>query len=291
VRDTDHGQCLTDEVLTDYLEGGLNPLMKAAAEVHLVSCQNCRNQLAFFMRVLEPTVTSEEANTLERIAAEWDRRNPERVAPQPSRSSKGLRRLLIGAGALAALVVVGVAAWTIRQSMQPHSATEVVQLLLDQDRPFESRMAGARHRAFLQTRSANDLDISYDLLAGEMSRLSANSQEMGRFYLLQKDFSRAIPYLEAAERDSGADAAVHNDLGVAYLESGKPAEIEKGGAEFRHALQLDPSFVPAAFNLALFYERTNAPVRAETQWKQYLELDSKSDWAMEVQGRLQGLSR
>jgi len=266
--------------------------MKAAAEVHLVSCQNCRNQLAFFMRVLEPTVTAEEANTLERIAAEWDRRNPEGVARQASQSGRGgRRRLLIAGGALAALVVVGVAVWTIRQSMQPHSATEVVQLLLDQDRPFESRMAGARHRAFLQTRNANDSDISYDLLAGEMSRLSANSQEMGRFYLLQKDFSRAIPYLEAAERDAEADAAVHNDLGVAYLESGKPAEIEKGGAEFKHALRLDPSFVPAAFNLALFYERTNAPVRAEMQWKQYLELDSRSDWAMEVQGRLQGLSR
>ena len=47
----------------------------------------------------------------------------------------------------------------------------------------------------------------------------------------------------------------------------------------------------AAFNLAVFYERTNAIAQAEAQWKQYLELDSKSDWAVEARERLEGLSR
>ena len=27
----DHGQCLTEETLTDYLEGGLDPVIKAAS--------------------------------------------------------------------------------------------------------------------------------------------------------------------------------------------------------------------------------------------------------------------
>jgi hypothetical protein len=41
----------------------------------------------------------------------------------------------------------------------------------------------------------------------------------------------------------------------------------------------------------LFYEHTNATSQAEAQWKRYLELDPKSDWAMEARGRLQELSR
>jgi tetratricopeptide (TPR) repeat protein len=164
-------------------------------------------------------------------------------------------------------------------------------LLLEQNRPFDSRISGEPHRPIVRTRGADDPEVSYNLLAGEMTRLSASSHEMGRFYLLQKDFGRAIPYLENAEREVGASLAVHNDLGVAYLESGNTLQTEKAGAEFLHALKQDPSFATAAWNLALFYERTNASAQAEAQWKRYLELDSNSDWAMEARGRLQGLSR
>jgi tetratricopeptide (TPR) repeat protein len=133
--------------------------------------------------------------------------------------------------------------------------------------------------------------ISYDLVAGEMTKLGADSHQMGRFYLLQKKFSRAIQYLEPASREVGASAAVHNDLGVAYLESGETTNVDKSGSEFRTALRLDPSFAPAVFNLALFYERANRPAEAETQWKRYLELDPGSGWAKEAQGRYQGLIR
>jgi Tfp pilus assembly protein PilF len=94
-----------------------------------------------------------------------------------------------------------------------------------------------------------------------------------------------------ARQEVGAGPAVHNDLGVAYMEVGNPAQLQKAGAEFRTAVQMDTSFLTAVFNLALFYERTNAPAQAEAQWKRYLELDSNSDWANEARERLQGISR
>jgi tetratricopeptide (TPR) repeat protein len=147
------------------------------------------------------------------------------------------------------------------------------------------------HRPIVLTRGPEDPGPSYSLLAGEMTRRSANSHEMERFYLLQKDFSRAIPYLVMAEGEIGTSAAVHNDLGVAYLENGSAAETEKAGAEFRHAVEKDPSFEAAAFNLALFYERKNEIAQATAQWKRFLELDSESGWASEARDRLQGLSR
>jgi len=285
----DHGECLTDETLTEYLEGGLDPAVKGASEVHLVACEECRIQLAFFMHVLQPEVTPEEASALEDIVAEWDKKTANKRVPE----RRGFPRFLAALTAIAAVLVIGLfSAWIVRQrSAEPKSAHEVVQLLLTQTRPFESRMAAQPYRPIVQTRGSDDPGVSYPLLAGEMTRLSANSHEMGRFYLLQKEFARAISYLEIAERETGAGPAVHNDLGVAYLERGDRSNLEKAGDEFLHALHQDKSFAAAAFNLALFYEHTNATAQAEAQWKRYLELDPKSDWAVEARGRLQGLSR
>jgi tetratricopeptide (TPR) repeat protein len=284
----DYGECLTDETLTEYLEGGLDPAVKAASEVHLVACEECRSQLAFFMQVLRPEATPEEADALERIGANWDNKTANKRVPQ----RRSFPRFVVALTAIAAVLVIGLlSAWIIRQrSAEPKSAREVVQLLLMQTRPFESRMAEQPHRPIVRTRGSGDPGVSFPLLAGEMTRFSANSHEMGRFYLLQREFERAISYLEIAERETGAAAAVHNDLGVAYLERGDRLALDKAGEEFLHALQQDKSFAAAAFNLALFYEHTNATSQAEAQWKRYLELDSKSDWAMEARGRLQGLS-
>jgi tetratricopeptide (TPR) repeat protein len=284
----DYGECLTDETLTEYLEGGLDPAVKAASEVHLVACEGCRSQLAFFMHVLRPEVTPEEANALESIAANWDKKTANKRVPE----RRSFPRFLVALTAIAAVLVIGLlSAWIIRQrSAEPKSAHEVVQLLLMQTRPFESRMAEQPHRPIVRTRGSGDPGVSFPLLAGEMTRLSANSHEMGRFYLLQKDFERAVSYLEIAERETGAGAAVHNDLGVAYLERGDRSSLDKAEEEFLHALQQDKSFAAAAFNLALFYEHTNSTSQAEAQWKRYLELDSKSDWAIEARGRLQGLN-
>jgi tetratricopeptide (TPR) repeat protein len=290
VRDRDHGLCLTDETLIEYLEGNLEPAIRAASEVHLVSCETCRDQLAFFMHMLQPDVSSEEASALQAITAEWDRRGTNERTP--TRGFKGTRSLRAFTAVAAVLVVGLVSVWIIRErSVEPKSATEVVQVLLQKNRPFEGRMAGQSHLPIVRIRGTDDTGVSYGLLAGEMTRMRANSHEMGRFYLLQKDFTRAISYLEIAEREVGASAAVHNDLAVAYLEGGSGARLEKAQVELLHALWADRSFAPAVFNLALFYERTNATALAEAQWKRYLELDSDSNWAKEARGRLQGLSR
>jgi tetratricopeptide (TPR) repeat protein len=286
----DHGQCITEETLTEYLEGGLDPAIKAASEVHLIACDDCRGRLAFFMRILSGDMTAEESGTLEVVTDQWNKKKPKERVLRPS-GTFGARLLsLVG---VAAVVLIGVISITLlsNRSAEPQSATEVVQLLLSQHRPFESRMANEPHLPIFRTRGSEDSGIAYGLLAGEMTRLSADSHQMGRFYLLQKDFNRAILYLEMAEREVGARPDVHNDLGVAYLESGDSSRAEKAAAEFRHALKMDPEAAAAAFNLAMFYERTGAPAQAEAQWKRYLELDAKTPWAGEARSRLEGLSR
>jgi cytochrome c-type biogenesis protein CcmH/NrfG len=286
----DHGQCITDETLTEYLEGGLDPAIKAASEVHLISCDDCRGRLVFFMHVLDEDVTGEESEKLKVIANHWNNQKPAEKAPD--RSGTPARRILaLAAGAAMLVLAIVSAVFVTNRLAEPQSADEVVQLLLAQHRPFESRMADEPHLPIIRTRSTEEPAVAYGLLAAEMTRLSADSHQMGRFYLLQKDFNRSLIYLEMAEREAGATSEVHNDLGVAYLESGDTSRIERAAAEFRHALRMDPDSATAVFNLATFYERTGAAAQAEAQWKRYLELDSETSWAEEARSRLQGLSR
>jgi hypothetical protein len=287
VQGNHHGECLAEETLTEYLEGTLDVALKAASEVHLIACDDCRNRLGFFMRLLDEEVGAEETRNLQAIAAEWDRKKSDR---RISRGTGTFPVWFLGLIGIAAALLVGflsVRFVTDRQA-EPKSGSEVVQLLLAHQRPFESRMDNEPHLPIVRTRGADDPAVSYGLLAGEMTRLSADTHQMGRFYLLQKEFSKAIQYLDIAAREVGATAGVYNDLGVAYLESG---DSMKANLQFQHALGMDPSCSAAVFNLALFYERENEPAEAAAQWKRYLELDPKSDWANEAQERLQALSR
>lgn len=282
---TEHGECLIDEALTEYLEGSLDPAIKLASEVHLLACDDCRARLAFFMRVLDQDVKPEEAAQVQVFTAKWG------VSGENQRATgrRALSQWVVRLTGVAAILIFGVISFQfIIQRQAPETAAEVVQLLLAQQRPFESRISGQTYLPIEQTRGISKPEVSYGALANEMSRLKADGHEMGRFYLLQKDFSRAIPYLEMAAAEAGDTAAVHNDLGVAYFESG-PLD-ERSEREFRRALDLDPSFAPAVFNLALFYERTNAMERAIAEWKRYLELDPKSKWGAEARSKLQELS-
>ena len=286
----DHGQCLTEETLTEYLEGALDPVVTAACEVHLIACDPCREELALYMRVMHRGVTTDENVRIDHISGSWDRLKD---LPPVRKSGSGNHRIwILSLASAAAAVLFGVLfLWdTMRRPVEPQSGGEIVQLLLAQARPFELRLNEQAYQPILRTRGGDSV-VDYGLIAGEMTRLSADSYAMGRFYLLQKDFDRATAQLEDAERQPRVSAAVHNDLGVAYIERGGETNLRKAAEEFRHALELDPDFAPAVFNLAIFHERTGTLSQAETQWRRYLQLDSNSGWAGEVRSKLENLSR
>jgi tetratricopeptide (TPR) repeat protein len=127
-----------------------------------------------------------------------------------------------------------------------------------------------------------------DPLEAEMLRQAASNHMMGTFYLLNRDFERAIRYLEEAAATLDGDASVHNDLGVAYLEKGgdsveeRAVNASRARQEFEAALDREPAFAPAVYNLALLYVRQGLGAEAEAQQRRYLELDPDSEWADEV---------
>ena len=287
-----HGQCMTDETLTGYLEDVLEPVVKAACEVHLIACDRCRGHLAMYMRVLRTETTPDEDGALKAISDAWANRKGGTLPPREQRAGRRRSFFMLWAGvaALAVVVLVSVRI-SLNRPRTAQSAGEVVQLLLSQSRPFEARLSGQPHLPLVQTRSGNASSIDYGLIASEMSRLSAGAYDMGRFYLLQQEFDLAIRSFEIAVQDPASRPEVHNDLGVAYMERGGDVNLQKAADQFLRALDRNANDPPAVFNLSLVYERMGAVLDAEMQWKRYLELDSTSGWASEIRSKLGNLSR
>ena len=282
-KDTRDGECLTDDLISGYLEGTLTPVVKAACEVHLVGCDRCRVNLASLMRLLRTEVGRDESAETELAVAEWDRRI---VAPPRRGWSTGTWKRVYAVFGIAAVVVLAVffSRLPFRQATA-EDAEDLVQEFLHKNRPFNAQMSSQPYLELATTRNPGALP-SYEGLAQEMLNRSADVYRLGRLHLANKNFVSAGPLLEEASAAPGAGSDVHNDLGVAYLQRAQDGDFERARREFELALRPDNTFKPAAFNLALLYEISGLTEQAEQQWKRYLELDSESGWAEEARNKL-----
>jgi len=237
------------------------------------------------MRVLREDVTPEEEVTLRQLSAIWEQRNLKPV-PLQRRSRLSLKYLIYPAGIAAALLLAFGLGWH-PLAPAPSKVAEFTKKLADSVRPFEPRIVGQRYLEIEET-TRSPKDIVPDLLAEEMTEKSAESYEVGRYFLLKREYAKAIKHLKTAVADpNGVPANVHNDLGVAYLESGREHLVE-AEAEFKEALNLNHVHKPAIFNLSILYERQGRVDEARHQWQQYLELDPDSGWAKEIEKKLSG---
>jgi tetratricopeptide (TPR) repeat protein len=279
-----HGECLSDEMLTDYLEGPLDSVVRVACDAHLIACDPCRHKLAILMRVLQPHVTPEEETAVQGIADAWKQRYSGVVRVKNAPLGK---RVVWYASAAAALVllILGPGRLALRWMNSTESPRDLVQAVLSKERPFVSQLSGEPH-VILPRSGLYGTGIDFDSLSLEMSQRAASQYDLGRFFLIRKQFPKAIAALSDAARDPKAAAAVHNDLGVAFMEQGVSDDMPKAEQEFKYALQLDPRFAPAVFNLCLFYDRVGKPDNANQERKLYLQLDSTSGWANEVRLKL-----
>jgi len=280
-KETRDGECLTEELISGYLEGVLTPVVKAACEVHLIGCDRCRENLATLMRLLRTDVDPEEAAHVELAVATWENR----IVTPPTRGwSTGTWRRAFYFGGVAAVVVL----LTLFLAGRP-TAEDLVQDVLQKRRPFDAQMSSQPYQALNSTRSP-EAPPSYEGLTEEMANRAADAYRLGRLHLANKDFQKAIEYLRPASADPGASPEIHNDLGVAYLKRAEGEDdFEQARRQFETAIATDKNFEPAVFNLALVYEITGMTSAAEQQWKRYLELDSTSGWAQEVRNKLKGL--
>jgi len=272
-------ECLSEELISGYLEGSLAPFVKAACEMHLIGCDRCRENLATLMRLLRSDTDPEEEPDVSLALTQWDRRNP---APLPRRKPQPFWKRAGYIAGIAAILVLGV---VFVLPLSDSTAEDLVQDLLQKNRPFDAQLASQPYLALATTRSA-ETPVPSERLAEEMTNRSADDYRLGRFYLIQHDYPTAIQLLRKAATGAGTPAEVHNDLGVGYFKRNETGDHELAEQAFKSAIAQDRDFQPAVFNLALLHESNGKTAEAEQQWKRYLELDPNSGWAQEVRARL-----
>jgi tetratricopeptide (TPR) repeat protein len=275
------GDCIADDLVAGYLEGTLTTVVKTACEVHLISCDPCREKLAAYMRILQPEITPQENAAVESAIVQWERRGL-RPLPRPEpRLSKTNRYVL---GGIAAALLVGIL-FFLRGVLIPSQPTadDLIQNLYQLRRPFSAQLSNEPYREYSSTRNKSYEDPRKSVLLEEMNRQSADAYRHGLLHLYFGDFQNALPFLEQAASASNVPPEVLNDLGVAYFEQGNTNRAE---VQFGSALEKDSKFLPAIFNLALSYEADGKHDAAKREYELYLSLDPSSGWAADVSRKL-----
>ena len=212
--------------------------------------------------------------------------------------------------ALLLIVAVGGVVW--RTNFYRDDVDKGLQALTEAykvSRPVQARVTGIDYSPFSATRGPGDvnsreLDRSAALLHNAVSESPSTKalHALGRLYLLNRDFDKAIQQFEEALKASPNDPRLHSDLGAALLEKGRleRATDQSGRSEttlalslthLSRALELDDSLPDARFNRALLYEEVKLTPQAIQDWEKYLSLDSKSRWAAEARTRVEELRK
>lgn len=101
---------------------------------------------------------------------------------------------------------------------------------------------------------------------------------------------RSISSLQTLSRLSERPAPPLADLAAAYLVRAEwtqdPRDLQEAIEVAERALESDPGYEPARFNLALALDRFGLNRQALREWRTYLEADSVSEWAEEVRRRI-----
>lgn len=124
-------------------------------------------------------------------------------------------------------------------------------------------------------------------------------QALGLSYLAGKKFDRALDEFNRALKIAPDNARLQSDTGAALYEVSKEAKRAENGAKswemldrslthLDKAIALDPKLPEPRFNRALSLQEYS-PEQAKQAWREYLQLDADSQWAVEARTNLQKL--
>lgn len=232
------------------------------------------------------------------------------------RASTGWRWLFAPAWAIPVVAVillcVGVGAWWMFFRQSELGAAQVALRSAYSDwRSHEARITGFDYAQLDQTREAAASDPNYtarehaEILIRSLERKNPTSAALhllGRLYLANKEYDKAVEKLQAAQAGDPNNAHIYNDLGAAMLEKAKrvPASDISGerflmaGQSLEYlnkALELGDSLTDSLFNRALCFELLKNFPRAKEDWENYLKKDSGSPWSVEARRHLAKLTQ
>lgn len=101
----------------------------------------------------------------------------------------------------------------------------------------------------------------------------------------QKNYDKAISYLQSALEIQGTAADTYLVLGRAHMDKGSDDKAEE---YFKQALKFDPRYVDAYYGLGLIYEKRGEKEKAIEQYKMALKYRKDFEQAQEALDRLTG---
>lgn len=287
-----------DEVIDLYLAGRLPRAEREGFERHFLSTPERRQKLRF-------------ARALRGYVADHPAPEPESARGWRAAFGRLLSRPLHAAAVAALVVACAVVGWRVyvNSDSDVRRGLAALEDAYRGRRPVEARITGLAYAPWTVTRgdapppadpTARDYAERLLLDAARERPGPAASHALGRLYLAERKYDRALQLFEEALRADADNAQLHNDLGVALFEKGRSAEADDASAQdlealarsvehFTRAAELDDSLSEARFNRALAYEHMMLRREAEEAWREYLRRDPDSPWAEEARRHLKRL--
>jgi CHAT domain-containing protein len=294
-------EILKGELIDEYVGGALTNAERKRFEQHFLRTHDRHRDVRLAQGLKECAATAaEKKRALEK---------PDRVRPRFSWARAFSASPLAVAATLLVVAGLSFSVWRffVYQS-DVDKGLIALGVAYQGERPVEVRLTGLAYAPLPNTRGGvprvdlNSRDRAERILhdAANDHPGPASRHALGKLYLYEQQFDKAVTNLEEALKADPNNAGINNDLGAAWLERAK-AERQRGeagggleslGTSLKylvHALELDSSLLEALFNRALVHEYMMLPRQAEDDWRAYLEKDSASPWANEAQRRLESL--
>src|SRR5215475_10496084 len=310
-------------MMVDYVAGICSFEERSVIEGHCISCPICWTQLSTLLHMIVSSTNDLEEHDLEtllplgeRAAArarkiireqeKWDRRGAFSWTSLGKRL-QFVRPILAPAFVIFALLGGGLIAYLSLWSQFSEERTlSRVRGIYQDTRLLQARVTGGfAHQQYVATRGPGDLPgVDESKRVALLSELNqeANAHQraaarhnLGRLFMLRGELAPAEQQFLLALKERPQDARLMADLGALYYERSLKEEDEnrellaKAIEHISNAVETDPRLPEAWFNRALCYERMNLFLQAESDWKQYLTLDSDSAWAEEAREHLDKL--
>jgi CHAT domain-containing protein len=294
------------ETLSAYLDGMLVGRAKADIETHLASCEPCL-ELVSDMIATEPGRDEREGDgeggQRVRVSVLSQRG---RALARPVSQVRGSRRHWWQAaavvGTLAATVMIAVQFRERGESDPLSAAVAPLVEAVGTERLLEPRLTGGfrfgPRRA--NVRGGAEDNLALLAAAGRLQQAarqvdSASTQQAWAMaeLLLGRD-DNAIATLEYLVQREGGDARAWTNLSAAYLvraaDADRPDDLSKALDAVERALGIDARLPEAFFNKGLALRALSMRDPAIAAFRQYLEIDSVSEWAAEARRYLEELS-
>lgn len=301
---------VVDELTDQYVAGEFHGAEQERVERYFFKSEDRRNKLSFASTLKRARADrqseiagAEQDSGRARKERESDVASPKRRSPKQQKRSPFTSYLAIAASVLIVLGV-GFSVWRafIYQSDVDKGLLALNAAYRDQ-RPIEARISGFNYAPLPNQRGAPikldyvQHDLAASLLLSDKHPGAASNHAIGKYYLAEHQYDKAIEQLKAALALDPRNAKIHSDLGAALLERGKaePSDSPQGKgakdfaeslAHLSNAVELDNTQLEALFNRALLYRLLALLPQAEADWHTYLQKELDPKWAEEARQNL-----